>query len=114
MNHEAGELAKKLARIQSRLRNELMEELKSHEGDLEAIFDPYSFSPIVHELREKYLTRLHLLHEILGYLVVNICFEEGAPDLTEALLDVLLVEHTPAPELLEDLVEFFGEFFEHG
>jgi len=68
MNSEAGELAKKLARIQSHLRNELMEELKSNEGDLEAIFDPYSFSPIVHELREKYLTRLHLLQGLIQQL----------------------------------------------
>ena len=68
MNKDAGELAKKLARIQSRLRGELLDELQAHEDDLEAIFDPYSFSPLVHELREKYMTRLYLIHGIIQQL----------------------------------------------
>lgn len=66
-NHRdaAGELARKLAKIQVRLRQELFDELREHEEDLETVFDPYSFSPLVHELREKYLTRLYLLQALV-------------------------------------------------
>ncbi len=64
----AAELAKRLARIQARLRNELFEDLQNHKDDLDAIFDPYSFSPLVHELREKYMTRLFLLQSIIQQL----------------------------------------------
>ena len=53
MNREAGELAKKLARIQARLRQELADELRTHGEELESAFDPNSYSPPVHELRDK-------------------------------------------------------------
>jgi hypothetical protein len=68
MNSNAGELAKKLSRIQARLRGELLQELQSHGDELQAIFDPYSYSPLVHELRERYLTRLYLLQGIIQQL----------------------------------------------
>ena len=63
-----GGLAKKLGRIQAQLRRELLAELQEHEDDLESIFDPYSFSPMVHDLREKYLTRLYLVQGLLQQL----------------------------------------------
>jgi hypothetical protein len=68
MSSEPAELARKLAAVQSRLRQELFEELQSHEQEIETAFNPYSYSPLVHELREKYLSRLYLLHAILQQL----------------------------------------------
>ncbi|KPK64913.1 MAG: hypothetical protein AMK73_04515 [Planctomycetes bacterium SM23_32] len=68
MNRNAGELARKLARIQSRLRREMFVELIENESDLEALFDPHSFSPLTHEIREKYLTRLYLIQGIIQQL----------------------------------------------
>jgi hypothetical protein len=68
MNRDAAELARKLVGIQTQLRNELFDELLTHEGELDAVFDPYSYSPLVHELREKYLTRLYLIHGIIQQL----------------------------------------------
>ncbi|MCK4283564.1 MAG: hypothetical protein KAX44_04535 [Candidatus Brocadiae bacterium] len=68
MNNEAADLAKKLASIQARLRRDLFEVLRGHKEDLDGIFDPYSFSPLVHELRDKYLTRLYLLQGIIQQL----------------------------------------------
>ena len=68
MNKDAGELARGLAKIQARLRGELFDELREHEDDLDAIFDPYSYSPLVHELREKYLSRLYLIQGLLQQL----------------------------------------------
>ena len=68
MDKGAVELAKKLAAIQARLRQELFEELRSHEEDLESIFNPFSYSPLVHELREKYLSRLYLIQGLLHQL----------------------------------------------
>jgi hypothetical protein len=68
MNKNAGELARRLARIQARLRRDLFEELREHESDLDELFDPYSFSPLVHEIREKYLTRLYLIQGIIQQL----------------------------------------------
>ena len=68
MNRDAGELAQKLVKIQTRLRQELLAELQAHDDDLESVFDPYSYSPLVHELREKYLTRLYLLNGIIQQL----------------------------------------------
>jgi len=55
-------------RIQNRLRRELLEELECHEEDMDLIFDPYSYSPVVQELRDKYLTRLYVLQAILQEL----------------------------------------------
>ena len=68
MPKDAGELARDLTRVQARLRRELVEELQGHAEDLESIFDPYSYSPIIHELREKYLTRLYLIHGLIQQL----------------------------------------------
>lgn len=68
MNKDAGELARRLARIQGRLRRELFDELESHQDDLDAVFDPYSYSPVVHELREKYLSRLYLIQGLIQQL----------------------------------------------
>ncbi len=62
------DLARRLAAMETRLRKELYEELRGHEEDLESIFDPYSYSPLVHELRDKYLSRLYLIHGILQQL----------------------------------------------
>ncbi len=68
MNDDAAELARSLARIQARLRRELFEDLQNHRDDLDAIFDPDSYSLLIHELREKYLTRLFLLQSIIQQL----------------------------------------------
>jgi len=68
MNREAGELARTLAKIQARLRQELAEELHTHGEELESAFDPYSYSPLVHELRDKYLTRLYLIQGLIQQL----------------------------------------------
>jgi len=68
MKSDLYEIVKKLARIQNGLRQELCEELQSHADDIESIFDPYSYSPVVHELRERYLTRLYVLQALLQEL----------------------------------------------
>jgi len=65
MSGDAREIAKKLARVQNRLRRELLEELEEHEDDIDAIFDPYSYSPLVQELREKYLNRLFVVQALI-------------------------------------------------
>lgn len=64
----SGELARRLAKTQARLRSELLEELKAQGDDLEEVFNPYSYSPLIHELREKYLSRLVLIQGILQQL----------------------------------------------
>jgi len=86
MNKEAAELARQLARIQARLRAELLEELKSHKENLDTIFDPYSFSPLVHELREKYLTRLYLLQGLIQQLAY---YSQGRTKHTTRVLSVV-------------------------
>lgn len=68
MNREAGDLARRLSKIQARLRGDLFDELQAHEDNLEAVFDPYSYSPLVHELREKFLTRLYLIQGLIQQL----------------------------------------------
>jgi len=68
MGIDAREIARKLVRIQNRLRKELLEELQGHQDEIDLIFDPYSYSPVVQELREKYLTRLYVLQAILQEL----------------------------------------------
>ena len=68
MSSETRDIARKLARIQKRLRRELFQELRDHEEDVESIFDPYSYSPVVQEIREKYLTRLYVLNAIIQEL----------------------------------------------
>jgi hypothetical protein len=68
MDIAARNIAKKLANIQKNLRQDLLEEMENHGDDLEAIFDPYSFSPVSQELRDKYLNRLHMLQAIIHEL----------------------------------------------
>ncbi len=68
MKQDVGDLARKLARIQAGLRKELLQELQTHEAELDAILDPYSYSPLVQELREKYLNRLYLIQALLQQL----------------------------------------------
>jgi len=68
MRMEASDLARKLSAAQNRLRQELFDELQQRGEDIESIFDPYSYSPLVHELRDKYLSRLHLIQGILQQL----------------------------------------------
>lgn len=62
------EIIKELARIQGNLRQELLEKLKSEGEDLVSIFNPYSFSPLVQELREKYLNRLLVIQGLIQQL----------------------------------------------
>ncbi len=68
MTREPAELARRLAAIQNKLRADLMGELQEQGQDIELVFDPDSYSPLVHELREKYLTRLYLIQGILQQL----------------------------------------------
>ena len=68
MSGDTRDIARKLVQTQRRLRRELLEELQDHEEDLEGIFDPYSYSPVVQEIREKYLTRLYVLQAIIQEL----------------------------------------------
>jgi len=68
MGMDARDIARKLVRIQNRLRRELLQDLQDHAADIDLIFDPYSYSPLVQELREKYLTRLYVLQAILQEL----------------------------------------------
>jgi len=65
MTEYTDELLRKLAAIQAHMRSDLLDELHENEADLDAIFDPYSYSPLVQELREKYLTRLYLLQGLI-------------------------------------------------
>jgi len=62
------DIIKRLARIQANLREELLEKLEAQGEDLETIFDPYSFSPVVQELREKYLNRLLVIQGLIQQL----------------------------------------------
>ena len=68
MDKNPVEIVKRLAKIQANLRQELLEELDSHRKDLEFVFDPYSYSPLVEELREKYLTQLFMIQGIIQQL----------------------------------------------
>ena len=68
MNKDLHEIVKVLCRIQNDLRRDLFEEIQSHSEDIESVFDPYCYSPLVHELREKYLTRLYVLQAVLQEL----------------------------------------------
>ncbi len=69
MPNDPADLARKLADIQNRLRKDLLEELSEHEDDIEALFDPYAYSPFPQEVRDKYLTHLYLIHGIIQQLV---------------------------------------------
>jgi len=68
MHESASEIIKKLAKIQAELRQGLFEELQSKNEELESIFDPYSYSPVVQELREKYLVQLFVLQGLIQQL----------------------------------------------
>ena len=68
MDNDVGDLARKLGRIQADLRKELVGELQGHSQDFEAVFDPYSYSPVAQELRDKYLSRLYLIQGLLQQL----------------------------------------------
>ena len=70
MDNSAWELAKRLSKIQVTLRRQLTKELESEE-DLESAFDPYSYSPLVNELRDKYLTHLAVIQALIQQLVVQ-------------------------------------------
>ena len=68
MSSDTRDIARKLSKVQSQLRRELLEELQTHEDDIESVFDPYSYSPVVQEIREKYLTRLQIVQAIIQEL----------------------------------------------
>jgi hypothetical protein len=68
MTNDVGDLARKLARIQAALRKDLVKELQEQDQDLEVIFDPYAYSPVAQELRDKYLSRLYLIQGLLQQL----------------------------------------------
>ena len=68
MKSDLYEIVKRLVGIQNDLRLELFEEIQRHADDIESVFDPYSYSPVVHELREKYLNRLYVLQAVLQEL----------------------------------------------
>ncbi len=68
MSRDAGALARRLAKIQAHLREELINALINGDQELEDIFDPYSYSTAVHDLRDKYLSRLFLIQGILQQL----------------------------------------------
>ncbi len=97
MSTPADNLSRKLSGILGQLRSELVEELREHESDLDTIFDPYSFSPVAHELREKYLARLHLVQGLMQQLNG---YRQG--DRKQAVR-VLSVAADSLPELVERL-----------
>lgn len=68
MSSETRDIAQQLAQIQNRLRGELLEELQQNEKDLDTVFDPYSFSPVVQEIRDKYLSSLQVIQSIIQQL----------------------------------------------
>ncbi len=73
------DIARKLVRIQNRLRKELFKELQDHAADIDLIFDPYSYSPLAQELREKYLSRLYAIQAILQELAHLNCGRRQPP-----------------------------------
>lgn len=68
MSSDTRDIAQQLAQIQNRLRGELLEELQQNENDLDTVFDPYSFSPVVQEIRDKYLSSLQVIQSIIQQL----------------------------------------------
>ncbi len=68
MNNEARKIAGRLVKTQNRLRAELLEELTEYSGDIGAVFDPYSYSHLGEEIRDKYLTNLQMIQGILQEL----------------------------------------------
>ena len=68
MDQKIAKLVKQLTNIQADLRQELCDELLSTDEDLEHVFDPYSYSPVVQDLREKYLNQLMTVQGIIQQL----------------------------------------------
>mgnify|MGYP000527068625 FL=1 len=68
MDQQVAKLVKKLSGIQTDLREELCEKLLSEDEELDHMFDPYSYSPTVQDLREKYLNRLMTIQGIIQQL----------------------------------------------
>ncbi len=68
MSSDTRDIAQQLAQIQNRLRGELLEELQEKDGELDTVFDPYSFSPVVQEIRDKYLSNLQVIQSIIQEL----------------------------------------------
>lgn len=68
MSGTPAHIARKLKKIQAKLRRELFEELKIRSGDLETVFDPYSYTPLSQELRDKFLTNIFLIQAIIQQL----------------------------------------------
>ncbi len=68
MNNEARNIAKKLVKTQNRLRADLLEELVENSDDIEMLFDPFSYSHIGEEIRDKYLVKLQMIQGILQEL----------------------------------------------
>ena len=102
MASDAADMAKRLTRIQTRLREELLEELQSNEADIENVFDPYSYSPIAHELREKYLSRLYALQAIIQELAH---FNQGQRRPPVKLMSVCASDSNKLVELVNKKLE---------
>ncbi len=68
MNADARKIAGQLVKTQNRLRSELLEELSQYSGDIGSVFDPFSYSHLGEEIRDKYLTNLQMIHGILQEL----------------------------------------------
>ncbi|MHC4480905.1 MAG: hypothetical protein ACYS8K_00265 [Planctomycetota bacterium] len=106
MKRDTGELAKRLAKIQARLRKDLFEELQDQGENIESVFDPYSYSPLIHELREKYLTRLYLIQGIIQQLAH---FSQGRHKHSTRVLSVTAENQRELVELVnQKLVKLNG------
>jgi len=106
MSKGAGELARKLAKIQTRLREELYETLNDQADNLDSLFDPYSYSPIVHELREKYLSRLFLIQALIQQLAH---YSQGQVKHTARVISVAAQNRGELVDLVNDqLVKLNG------
>ena len=68
MDQKVARIVKTLSGIQANLREELCEKLENQDEELEHIFDPYSFSPVAQDLREKYLNQLMTIQGIIQQL----------------------------------------------
>jgi hypothetical protein len=68
MDQKVARIVKTLSGIQANLREELCEKLEDQDEELEHIFDPYSFSPVAQDLREKYLNQLMTIQGIIQQL----------------------------------------------
>ncbi len=68
MKKDARKIARKLSLTQNQLRSELLSELMKYSDEIDTVFDPHSYSHLGEEIRDKYLTRLHMLQGILQEL----------------------------------------------